>query len=792
MALALDASTPAAVHSAVNVTTATTASFTPPAGSILVVFWAGDDDTGVSQPGAPSITDSLGSHLTYTQTDWSRAADTSNVGNGQAAIWWAPVATSAAMTVTVTNGNTNPTSGNDAHLRVAVITGALTSAPIGAHGKSGGTTQTGTATYSSTADNSWAWIAFADWNASASHPTLQSGCTEDSWTTLSGQSTGWVARGTSTTGASGTSVTVGASAPTVEGRYAYVEILPAVTEVGTTTYATANTATITTGSFTPANNTLLVAYCSMGNGAGTSSSLGTVTDSLSGSWTRLAGDASTTGGVAEIWCRDIATGASMTVTYDPGGSGASGLDIICKWYSGAAATASQPGATATLGGTTAYTKAITTTKTGSLVAGAYGRATDAQTLVANSSTTILGQVNGSSGDTASLFRATNQTGTPGSTTLGFTNVAGGANRMALAEILPAPVSSPAAADSGWYSPELPPDLLFELLVGNQHLWQPTPSGPQSYSQSFAGSITPTGALANLVTKPGFAGTVGPTGALAKQANKALAGTLTSSGSVVRATLKALAGTATSAGALAKAVTKPGLAGSSTPTGALAKLVSKALSGTLTSSGALSTIKVVLRSFAGTLTSSGALAKQANKALAGSVASAGALTRQTAKALAGALTSSGSLVRVTSKKLAGTLTSSGALSTTKVVLRAFAGTMTSSGALTRQAQKALAGTFTTSGSLKRAAAKALSAALSSAGGLAKLVAKPLAGSAVLSGLAQIVKGVFGLPGFLFPSTRSGSATSTTKGPSVGESTTAGRIGSATSSAHLESSTDGGEA
>lgn len=233
-----------------------------------------------------------------------------------------------------------------------------------------------------------------------------------------------------------------------------------VTEVGTTTYATANATTVTTGSFTPANNCLLVAYCSMGNGAGTASSLGQVTDSLGGTWKRLVGDASATGGVAEIWCRDIGTGASMTVTYDPGGSGASGLDIIVKQYTNALPSALQPGATATNGGTTAYTTSITTTTPNSLVVGAYGRATDAQSLTANASTTILGQVNGTSGDTAALFRATLNVGTPGATTLGFTNVAGGANRMALAEIL---------FDPGTPTPSGPaqiisPPLLYMLLL----------------------------------------------------------------------------------------------------------------------------------------------------------------------------------------------------------------------------------------------------------------------------------------------------------------------------------------
>jgi hypothetical protein len=219
-----------------------------------------------------------------------------------------------------------------------------------------------------------------------------------------------------------------------------------VTRLGATAYTSANAATVTTPSFTPADSTLLVVYCSMGNGTGGASSLGQVSDSVNGTtgWVRLAGDASATGGVAEIWARDIGTGASMTVTYDPGGAGASGLDIIAEWYSNARPVASQPGATATNGGTTAYTTTVTTTVSGSIVAGALGRATDAQTVTANGMTTKLGQVNGTSGDTAALFRSTSLTGITGTLVLGFTNPAAGANRMALAEILPATTTITAA------------------------------------------------------------------------------------------------------------------------------------------------------------------------------------------------------------------------------------------------------------------------------------------------------------------------------------------------------------
>jgi hypothetical protein len=218
---------------------------------------------------------------------------------------------------------------------------------------------------------------------------------------------------------------------------------PQVVEVGTTAYATANTATITSASFTPGDGLLLVAQCGEGNGTGGASSLGAVTDSLGGTWTRLLGDNVSSGGVAEVWARDIVTGAAMTVTYDPGGTGASGLDLIVKQYASAKVTAAQPGATATNGGAAAYSKAIVTTTPGSLVVGSHGRATSGVVLTANASTTILGQFQGTAGDTVAAFRASALTTTPGSTTLGFTNTAAVANYIALVEILPssAPESS---------------------------------------------------------------------------------------------------------------------------------------------------------------------------------------------------------------------------------------------------------------------------------------------------------------------------------------------------------------
>jgi len=231
----------------------------------------------------------------------------------------------------------------------------------------------------------------------------------------------------------------------------------------------------------------------------------------------------------------------------------------------------------------------------------------------------------------------------------------------------------------------------------------------------------------------------------------------------------LTGSVSPDGALAKAVTKPGLAGTVTPAGALAKQANKALAGSVTPSGVLAMVKVVLRSFAGAITPSGALAKQANKALTGSVTSSGALTRQAAKALAGTLAPAGTLAKAVSKALAGSATPSGALSTIKVVIRSFAGAITPSGTLTRQAQKGLSGASAPSGSLRKAVSKALAAAVSPVGVLAKLVAKPFAGSVTPAGSVATAIPQATAPGYLTSMTTS-AGTGPAPTTAAGQSTT----------------------
>lgn len=174
MALAIDSSSPAIATQTVGTTaTVTTASFTPPDGSLLLVMWSGNTISN-SNPTAPSITDNLGSHLTYTQTDWQSRADSPTV-NGQAACWWAPVATGAAMTVTVTTGTA--TGAREAALKVYVLTGYDTVTPIGAHGKTGSASTSSIAqSYTAQSTGGWGFLADCDWDDTGAH-TAGSGCT---------------------------------------------------------------------------------------------------------------------------------------------------------------------------------------------------------------------------------------------------------------------------------------------------------------------------------------------------------------------------------------------------------------------------------------------------------------------------------------------------------------------------------------------------------------------------------------------------------------------------------------
>lgn len=222
----------------------------------------------------------------------------------------------------------------------------------------------------------------------------------------------------------------------------------AITETGTgpAAVATATATTLTTASYTPAVNNLIVVMVATNGASGTPVTT-SVTDSGSHTWTLLvrSNNAVSNGGCAEVWC--LSTGpagiGSITTTATQSGGTATGLRISIRTLAGAGLDVGQNGAMGTTGGSSVTpTVTVTTTVPGSIV---YGAAVDfssnaSQTM--NASTTLIGQF----GDATNLreyiaFRATSATGSPGSTTFGFTNAAAAYN-IAVAEILPAPNPAP--------------------------------------------------------------------------------------------------------------------------------------------------------------------------------------------------------------------------------------------------------------------------------------------------------------------------------------------------------------
>lgn len=254
MALAIDASSPAIATQTNGATaTVTTASFTPPSGSILLVAWAGNSASGADPASTPTVTDNRGVPLTYGQAAWSHRGDTPNA-DGQAAIWTAHVTSSAAMTVTVTN---IASSGNrHAALKVYVITGADTSNIDGATGKSGSTSTGSIAqVYSAQQTNAQGFIAVCDWDVMGTM-TAGTGCTRDGSAAVGTAITYGFLRRTSADDVSGNNntlnVTLGGTSGNV--RWAYVEI-----RVASGTDATATPAVLATTTALPRPDVNVVA-----------------------------------------------------------------------------------------------------------------------------------------------------------------------------------------------------------------------------------------------------------------------------------------------------------------------------------------------------------------------------------------------------------------------------------------------------------------------------------------------------------------------------------------------------
>lgn len=226
MAIAVDASTPAvATQTSATTATCTSASFTPPAGAVIFVLYAGNAAASETTT-APTITDNRGAPLTYTLINHRNRGDTLPVSgsSGQAAMWRAVVTTSAAMTITTT---TSAASGNrqQAFLPL-VLTGVDTTTPVGTVGENSIATGSLSQAVTGTAAGSLAIVAWSDWQVGSTTFTAGTGCTVAGSSTMGGNCNFAAVRRTTPDGTNGGSTTVSLSSPSSNNQnWVWAEVL---------------------------------------------------------------------------------------------------------------------------------------------------------------------------------------------------------------------------------------------------------------------------------------------------------------------------------------------------------------------------------------------------------------------------------------------------------------------------------------------------------------------------------------------------------------------------------------
>lgn len=212
---------------------------------------------------------------------------------------------------------------------------------------------------------------------------------------------------------------------------------------------TSRTNTITSVSFTPAANSLMVVATGCGNATGVTATGVTVTDNSGDgvSWTQLVRKTVAGSADASVWVKDAGSspvGRTVTVTMAPSTMQDVGLTV--RQFTGAAPAASQTGATNTNSGNVA-TVSVTPTATGSQIVGAFGDT--GTTVTANSATTLYGQTNDTvDGAGEGAFEGNTLTTAGTAQVLGYTATQTG-SALAAAEILAAAGGTATAlADSG--------------------------------------------------------------------------------------------------------------------------------------------------------------------------------------------------------------------------------------------------------------------------------------------------------------------------------------------------------
>ena len=298
-------STPSLVgNNALNdVQSITTGSFTPTNGAILVALIQGQNDVS---PVEPTFT---GGSLTWTVQEWQAGG-----GYGLfSGIATAVVGTGASMTV---NASTSDVFyGVD--LRVYELTGQDTTTPIASSGNTNNTGESGVYTESITAtDANSVTIVGGTSHGDAANVTIDSAWTSlfesyrNSWQTnviqyydgstseihfdAFGDGTGWNHPVTWIEVAEAAAASIDANATFTQandtlsstGTVAYPAV--AAPEVLATVNAAVSTSSsITTGSFTPNNNSLIVAVIHHDSGAAGNGMPITISDSGAGSWTEI-------------------------------------------------------------------------------------------------------------------------------------------------------------------------------------------------------------------------------------------------------------------------------------------------------------------------------------------------------------------------------------------------------------------------------------------------------------------------------------------------------------------------
>jgi hypothetical protein len=210
-----------------------------------------------------------------------------------------------------------------------------------------------------------------------------------------------------------------------------------------------STTTATTASFTPAASSLLVAVCCVGNPTGTTTTTtGAVTDSLGSTWTMVRRQNSSNGtGSAEVWMMD-AGGAPAARTVTLTGSKA-GVLLAVLVFTGAAATALQPGTTAVSPSRFRNTVTLTPLAVGSYIVGSVADSSVAYTMTAPTDSTAVGVLNdATNGGAYGAWRSTNLTSTTVSQTYGLVPVPSNESEKVGVEVLAAAGTPATAAPAG--------------------------------------------------------------------------------------------------------------------------------------------------------------------------------------------------------------------------------------------------------------------------------------------------------------------------------------------------------